>query len=340
MNSILDMQDKIDYEKIKIVSEHIKNGGLVIFPTETVYGIGTNGFSSDSVLKIFEAKGRKADNPLILHISNKDMLKTCVKNVNEIESKLIDNFWPGPLTIIFYKKEIVPNIVSANLDTVGVRMPSNKIANLLIKYAGVPIAAPSANISGSPSGTNINDIKDEFRDKVDYIIDGGDSKIGLESTVVRVINDTIYILRPGFITKEDLLEITDKVIVDKNVLAKPSGEPVLSPGVKYRHYAPKVPCTLIFGSAPEKVIAKINEESKKYSKVLVMTKNSHVNYFANSISYGDSLEEMSHNIFSLLRKVDNGEYEAVIIEGVELAGLGLAIMNRLYRACSYNVIKV
>ena len=196
MNSILDMQDKIDYEKIKIVSEHIKNGGLVIFPTETVYGIGTNGFSSDSVLKIFEAKGRKADNPLILHISNKDMLKTCVKNVNEIESKLIDNFWPGPLTIIFYKKEIVPNIVSANLDTVGVRMPSNKIANLLIEYAGVPIAAPSANISGSPSGTNINDIKDEFRDKVDYIIDGGDSKIGLESTVVRVINDTIYILRP------------------------------------------------------------------------------------------------------------------------------------------------
>lgn len=327
-------------KEIAEAAQIIKNGGLVIFPTETVYGVGANGLDEKAVANIFKAKGRKTDNPLILHISDYNMLNEIAADIKPLEHKLMDAFWPGPLTIILHKKSIVPNIVSACLDTVGIRMPSNKIAQELIKLSGVPIAAPSANISGKPSGTNISDIKDEFENKVDYFIDGGDTEVGLESTVVIVIDDTIHILRPGKITKEDFLTITDKVIIDNHVLSEPTNDPVLSPGMKYRHYAPATSCILMYSEDESKLINGIKDKAQEYDKCLILTKEEHKEYFDNAISYGNTLEEISHNIFRILRLVDKYKVDIVIIEGVTTKGIGLAIMNRLMRACSYNYIEI
>ena len=196
MSKYIDLSKTYNKENLKEAAKIIKNGGTVIFPTETVYGIGANGLDGTAVKKIFEAKGRPQDNPLILHVSSLDMIETIAKDITPLEYKLIEKFFPGPLTLILNKKDIVPNEVSASLDTIGVRMPSNEIAHDLIEMAGIPIAAPSANISGKPSGTIIDDIYDELNDKVDMIINGGETNIGLESTVIRVIDDKINILRP------------------------------------------------------------------------------------------------------------------------------------------------
>ena len=198
--------ETINIDDIKQVAQGIREGKLALFPTETVYGIGANALDENAVKKIFIAKGRQSDNPLIVHISNINMLEQIVEDIGEIERKLINKFWPGPLTIIFNRKSenIIPNNVTAGLNTVGVRMPSNKIARTLIELSEVPIAAPSANVSGRPSGTNVQDIIEELDGKVDYIIDGGSTAIGLESTVIRVVNQKIEILRPGKITLEEL----------------------------------------------------------------------------------------------------------------------------------------
>ena len=213
-------KEEIKKQELEEAAEEIKKGNLVIFPTETVYEIGANALDKNAVKKIFKAKGRAQDNPLIVHVANIDMVKTIVENIGTLEQKLIEKFWPGPLTIIMKRKDnkIIPNIVTANLDTVGIRMPSNLIAKELIEKAGVTIAAPSANVSGKPSGTNIEDIKEEFEGKVSYIVDGGSTDIGLESTVIKVENDKIDILRPGKITKEQLEEVTKEVEVNKHVL--------------------------------------------------------------------------------------------------------------------------
>ena len=256
----------------------------------------------------------------------------------KIEKDLIDNFFPGPLTIILRKKEIVPSIVSANLDTVGVRMPVNDIAHDLIELANTPIAAPSANISGRPSGTNIDDIFEELGDKVSYVINGGDTSIGLESTVIRVINNEIHILRPGKITYDDLSKY-GKVIIDSHILhSMGKGDIVLSPGMKYRHYAPKTKCILVYSDDKDKLINKIKELETDNTLVIASSKN--VVSFKNAISYGETLEDISHNIFRILRSVDKYDKELIIIEGVSTDGLGLAIMNRLIRACSYNYIEI
>lgn len=326
--------------KLKEAADCINNGDLVLFPTETVYGIGANGLDASAIEKIFVAKGRKQDNPLILHVSNMEMINIIAKDINPIEKILIDNFFPGPFTIILKKRDIVPLIATGNLDTVGVRMPSNKIAHDLIEFANVPIAAPSANISGRPSGTNVSDIFDELNDKVSYIIDGGDTDIGLESTVVRVVDDVVHILRPGKITVEDIKRIGLDVIVDENVLNKVSDmKEVASPGMKYRHYAPKTNCLLVFSKDNKKFIDKVRSIEKE-KKILVLCRNSNVLKFKNALPLGDSLEEISQNLFTILRKVDDYDVELVVIEGVNIDGLGLAIMNRLIRACSYNYIKL
>ena len=204
MAIIFDMKDKININEIEKASNLIKEGKLVLFPTETVYGIGADGLNEQAVKNIFIAKGRAQDNPLILHVSSFEMITRIAKNINEVEKNLIFKFFPGPLTIILERTKIVPDVVTGGLNTVGVRMPSNIIAKTLIEKANTPIAAPSANISGKPSGTNIKDIFDELNNKVDCIIDGGNTDIGLESTVVRVIDNKVKILRPGKITKEQL----------------------------------------------------------------------------------------------------------------------------------------
>ncbi len=338
----IDLKKEIEENKICEASNEIKNGNLVIFPTETVYGIGANALNDEACKNIFKAKGRAGDNPLIVHVNNLEMIKQIVEEPNDIEKNLINAFCPGPFTIILKAKDIIPKSVTAGLDTVGIRMPSNKVANKLIEYAGVPIAAPSANISGRPSGTNIEDIKNEFDGKVTVIIDSGMVDIGLESTVVRVINNKVRILRPGKITKEDIEKLGFKVEIDKNILGKYDGkEKVLSPGMKYRHYAPNTKCMMIYSKNTEKMIEKIREISESKNTLIICRDKNYDKYNVEyKIKMGNTLEEIAHNIFSILRKVDKYNVDLVIIEGMEKEGLGLALNNRLLRACEYNYLEI
>ena len=338
----INLIENYNEKEIQKASEEIKNGNLVIFPTETVYGIGANAFNEEACNNIFKAKGRASDNPLIVHVCNEEMISQVVKQPNELETKLIKEFCPGPFTIILKAKDIIPKIVTAGLDTVGIRMPSNKIANKLIEYANTPIAAPSANASGKPSGTKIEDIKKEFDGKVATIIDAGMVDIGLESTVVKVIENKVVILRPGKITKEDIEKLGIEVEIDKNILGKCSeNEKVLSPGMKYKHYAPNTKCVMIYSKDELKMVNKINEFVNGKDALIVCKDCNYSKYnVKHIIKMGNSLEEIAHNIFSILREVDKYNANIVVIEGMEKEGLGLALNNRLLRACEYNYIEV
>ena len=207
MTNYYNWKEKINENELKEVIEILKNNGIIIFPTETVYGIGTNGLNKEAIKKLYEVKQRPLNKPINLLVSNIEMVNQVAKNISKLEYKIMQNFFPGPLTIILEKKDIVPDILTANTNTVGIRMPSGKIARKLIEYAGVPIATPSANISGKPSGTNIKDIQKDFEGKVDYFIDNGESKLGIPSTIVRVINNEVHILRHGSISKEEINNI-------------------------------------------------------------------------------------------------------------------------------------
>ena len=254
-------------EELKIICNLIKNGELVIFPTETVYGIGANALDSNAVNKIFIAKGRPSDNPLIVHIANKATIDEIAKDITEVEKKLIDSFMPGPFTIILKKKECIPSVVSAGLDTVAVRMPDNIIAKAIITYSGVPIVASSANIFGKPSGTKIEDIRKEIEGKVSAIVDGGESNVGLESTVVKVINEIPVILRPGKITPEQIEKVAGKVIIDSNIFEKPKeNTKVESPGMKYKHYAPNTKCKLFYAKDEKDLIFEINKQIRIFDR--------------------------------------------------------------------------
>lgn len=212
MQKYLDLKTKIDYTKLKEPAEVIKKGGIVIFPTETVYGIGANGLDENAVEKLYDIKQRPLNKPISLLVSDMNMVNEIAKDITELEYKLMEKFFPGPFTIILKKRDIVSNIVTAGKDTVGIRMPSGEIARKLIEYANVPIATPSANISGKPSGTNLDEIMKDFNNKIDYCIDGGESKLGIASTIVKVINNTPHILRQGTITKAQIEKISGKVI--------------------------------------------------------------------------------------------------------------------------------
>ena len=331
-----------NFEELKAPAEAIKQGKLVLFPTETVYGIGANALNEEAVKKIYIAKGRASDNPLIAHISHIEMLEQLVEEVGKVEQTLIQNFWPGPLTIIFKKKKIVPDIITGGLDTVAIRMPSNQIARKLIEYSNCPIAAPSANISGKPSGTLVEDIIEELDGKVEYIIDSGKVDIGIESTVIRVQDGVVHILRPGKITPEDIQALKIPVHIEKQILGKyKEGEKILSPGIKYKHYSPNTKCVLIYSKDNDKMAQKINELSQnKNVVVLCKTKNLEKYNIPNKLNMGNSLEEISKNIFTLLRKADTYKADLILIEGVEKTGLGLAIMNRLIRACAHDYIEI
>lgn len=345
-----DIKNISEYSKLETAGQIIRNGGLVLFPTETVYGLGANGLDAEAVKKIYVVKGRNSDNPLILHISDIEMLGKISKDISDIEFKLMNSFWPGPFTIILNKTDLVPSVVAGGLDTVGVRMPSSEIARNLIKFADVPIAAPSANISGRPSGTNVEDIYQELGDKVDYIIDGGDCNIGVESTVVRVIDGVPHILRPGKITAEEIEEIAGDVIIDQHILGKlEAGAKVMSPGMKYKHYAPNTKCVLVYDEnnsiLQEKIKDIIGNCFEERKKPLLMCLSANYGYFREIyqdrleiFNMGASLDEMSQKIFTDLRKADSYNVDLIIIQGVSTEGLGLAIMNRLLRACNYNVM--
>ena len=319
----------LSYDELDIAKKELDIGGLVIFPTETVYGLGANALDSSSVDKIFKAKNRASNNPLIVHLKNKDEITKYAVINNEIEQKLIDIFMPGPFTLILQKKEIIPNNVTCNLDTVGIRIPIDPVAHKLLEILDYPITAPSANVSTKPSGTNIYDIIPEFQEKVSYIIDGGDSRIGLESTVCKVIDGIPTILRPGFITKEDIEMVIGSCNVSEFVMKEAHGK-VESPGMLYKHYSPVTKCILVDSELMEK-------EKNKYHKPIIIgsTELSCYKYF----NYGNDLVSIAHNIFKLLREADKLNGEVILIESVEPTGLGLAIMNRLIRTCEYNYIK-
>jgi len=334
---VLNWKEKINVYELEEVNRCLKSGGLVIFPTETVYGLGADATNSDAVDSIFIAKGRANDNPLIVHLDSKSNITRYAYISNDIEQKLIDTFMPGPFTLILKKKDIIPNNVSAGLDTVGIRIPSNKIANTILYTSGLPIAAPSANVSGKPSGTDINDIISEFDGKVDYIIDGNVTDIGLESTVVKVIDGIPTILRPGFITKEDIIDAVGIVKVSDNIFKKVDG-PVESPGMKYKHYAPNSECQLIYIKDKNELVKYFNDKVTFETVVIGSSKLKNISC-KKFLYYGDSLEDIAHNIFKLLRLADTYNPDIILIEGVSKDGLGLAIMNRLMRACSYNYIE-
>lgn len=322
----------ITKNELLLAKKELDNDNLVIFPTETVYGIGANATKSDAVDKIFKVKDRPNNNPLIVHLKDKNEITKYAIISNEIERKLINAFMPGPFTIILKKKSIIPDNVTCSMDTVGIRVPIDTIAHNLLNLLNYPIAAPSANLSSRPSGTRVEDIFNEFLGKVPYIIDGGESKIGLESTVCKVINGVPTILRPGFITKEDIESVIGKCDVSEYVLKEAKGT-VESPGMLYKHYSPKTKCLLVDEG-------KIGEICKDYNKVIIIgdskVKDIPCHKFYN---YGDDLVLIAHNIFKLLREADKEEGDIIIIQSVEAKGLGLAIMNRLIRTCEYNYIK-
>ena len=266
----IDFRNEQNYEELKAPAEAIKQGKLVLFPTETVYGIGANALDEEAVKKIYIAKGRASDNPLIAHIANLEMLKKLVMEVGKVEEKLIEKFWPGPLTIVFKKKTVVPDVITGGLDTVAIRMPSDIIAHKLIEYSNCQIAAPSANISGKPSGTQVEDVIGELDGKVEYVIDGGKVDIGVESTVIRVIDGVVHILRPGKVTPEDIENLGIPVYIEKQILGEyKEGEKVMSPGIKYKHYAPNTKCVLVYSEENSKMVEKINELAQNKKTVVI-----------------------------------------------------------------------
>lgn len=325
----------------------IKNGGLVAFPTETVYGLGANGLDENAVPKIYEAKGRPSDNPLILHISEFDEIKNIVKEIPDIAVILADEFWPGPLTMVFNKSDIVPYRTTGGLESVAVRMPSNKIAREFIKAAGVPVAAPSANSSGRPSPTKADHVLCDLDGKIDMVIDGGTVDIGLESTIVDVTGEVPVILRPGFITEEMLSEAIGRVQIDQAVknLSPDKDLKPKAPGMKYRHYAPQGKMTIYKGN-PEKVVKVINEEIAKSEgkKTAVLATDETKRYYKADIviSLGsrEDCESIAHNLFDALRSFDDMGAEIIFSEGFDESRLGFAIMNRLHKSAGYNIMNV
>lgn len=329
----------IDNYKNELKSE-IENNNLVIFPTETVYGIGANALSTMAVEKIFEVKTRARNNPLIVHLKNIDEIKKYAIIENNIEQKLINKFMPGPITVILKKKDVIPNSVTANLDTVGIRVPINSIAHKFLEIVDYPIAAPSANISSRPSGTKVSDIVDEFKDKINYIIDGGESEIGLESTVVKVIDNIPTILRPGKITKEMIEKEIGCCNVSEHVLKEVDNNThVESPGMLYKHYSPKTKCLLVYSNNLNNLREIIKNSLTSKTIILGSSKLKDIDCYK-FINYGETLESISHNIFSKLRECDTYNADLIIIEGVEKVGLGLAIMNRLIRTANFNYIEL
>ncbi len=315
-------KEKPEIEKIREAARIIKRGGLVAFPTETVYGLGTDALNEKAVKKIFEVKERPADNPLIIHVSSIDEVYRIAKP-NRVAKKLMEEFFPGPLTLIMEKKEIVPDITTAGLKTVAVRMPDHKVALKLIELSETPIAAPSANKSGKLSPTRAEYVIEDFKDEIDCIIDAGETNIGLESTVVDTTLYPIEILRPGAVTKEMLQEFFEVRIAKKADR---------SPGMKYRHYSPNAETLIIIGkNKREKMLELAEHFSKEGKKVGVAAMDP--KEFKNFITFdlGRSYKEFAKNIFKALRELDK-ICDVIIVEGVEEVSLGEAIMNRLREA--------
>ena len=325
----------------------IRAGELVAFPTETVYGLGADGLNREAVAKIFQAKGRPGDNPLILHISALDQIAPLIAcELSPIAKKMADAFWPGPLTMIFPKSARVPENVSAGLSTVAIRFPAHPDAQRLIAAAETPIAAPSANRSGKPSPTTANHVFEDMDGRIPLILDGGECLVGVESTVVDMTGPVPHILRPGGITAEQIAQVAGASEVDSAVMRPlAEGEKPRSPGMAHRHYAPNGQLTVFTGDS-DRVVQRIQSEydcaKANGSRPLILSMEAHV------ASYGDRRIEslgadetaMAHRLFALLRDADHMEADVLFAEGVEAKGVGLAVMNRLGRAAAFHIVEV
>ncbi|MDD2970966.1 MAG: L-threonylcarbamoyladenylate synthase [Lachnospiraceae bacterium] len=323
----------------------LKDGGLVAFPTETVYGLGGDALNPQSSGKIYAAKGRPSDNPLIVHITNMKALEKIVKEIPETGKKLADAFWPGPLTMIFQKSDIVPEETTGGLETVAVRMPSHRIARALIDAAGGYVAAPSANISGKPSPTLAKYVAEDMMGRIEMILDGGSIGIGLESTIVDLTDGEPTILRPGYITEEMLTQVLGSVAVDRTILDGNSRQAPKAPGMKYRHYAPKGDLTIIDG-APEAVRTQINrlaqQQKEKGEKVGIIGTKENIRYYKadsiKSVGSREDEESIAKTLYQFLREFDDEEVTVIYSEGFSTAGIGQAIMNRLLKAAGHKII--
>lgn len=327
-------------------------GGLVAFPTETVYGLGGNGLNKEASKKIYAAKGRPSDNPLILHIADMEQLYPLVKTDNEKimarAKALADAFWPGPLTMILPKADNIPYETTGGLDTVAIRMPSHPVARRLLQVCKLPIAAPSANLSGRPSPTSASHVIEDMDGRIEMIIDGGDVGIGVESTIVDLTGETPMLLRPGFVTPEMLEEVLGSVETDAAVYRQ-VGKDVhpKAPGMKYRHYAPKASMVLVEGTK-EQVVNYINEETRKKKeqgmRVGVMaTDESKDSYQADvilSVGSRASMDSVAHNLFRALREFDEENVDFIYSESFDASGCGFAVMNRLLKAAGHQVVKL
>ncbi|MBN2488584.1 MAG: threonylcarbamoyl-AMP synthase [Methanosarcinaceae archaeon] len=327
-------------ETIKRAALILKKGGLVAFPTETVYGLGADALNPEAVRKIFEAKGRPADNPLIVHIAAKEHLHDLAMDVPAHAAGLVDAFWPGPLTLVLKRKNIVPDITTGGLDTVAVRMPDNQIALELIRQAGTPIAAPSANVSGRPSPTDAGHVIADLAGRIDAVIDGGSVRIGVESTVVDVTGDIPVILRPGGIGIEDIRKCAGDAIIGYTDRAVGEEEAVRSPGMKYTHYSPQTEVVLVEGSGAEvsdrisELVAAAHEKGTRVGLLVTDETASHVSTDEMySLGERDRPEQAARSLFTGLRWLDGRGVDVIIVDGsVNHEGVGAAVLNRLRKA--------
>lgn len=329
------------YSQIQQAADLLKKNEVVAFPTETVYGLGGNAKEDSAITKIFAAKGRPSDNPLIIHIAKRAQLNELVEKVPATAEKLMDAFWPGPLTIIFEKKQgMLSEIATAGLSTVGIRMPDHAVALRIIEESGLPIAAPSANRSGKPSPTKASHVKEDLDSYIAGIVDGGPTGVGVESTVVDCTEETVVILRPGGITKQQLESVVGEVRMDQALINKEIKPK--SPGMKYTHYAPNAPLFLVDGSK-EKIQLLVEEEKQKGHKVGILTTLENKEYYQADFIYAcgkrADLSTVATELYDGLRSFDHKEIDIIFGEMFPAEGVGQAIMNRLMKAASHQVIK-
>lgn len=348
MKTLIEKIDRhqMDEAVLAKAGEILKNGGLVAFPTETVYGLGANALDENAAMKTYAAKGRPSDNPLIIHIADVEDLPIVARNISDKAKQIIERFWPGPLTLIFEKQYIVPFGTTGGLSTVAVRMPTDEIAKAVIRAGGGYISAPSANTSGRPSPTSAQHVADDFDGKIDMIIDGGNVDIGLESTILDMTVEPPMILRPGAITREMLEEVVGEVTVDVTLLVEDSGEAPKAPGMKYRHYAPKAELIIVEGETDDviKAIRQIAYEQTRLGlKVGIIATSETESFYSNgivkNIGTRNNENSIAKNLYRVLREFDEDDVSYIYSESFESGGIGDAIMNRLNKAAGHRVIQ-
>lgn len=322
---------------ILLAADLIRAGEVVAIPTETVYGLAANAFDAAAVEKVFRAKSRPCDNPLIVHISSLEMIDKIASSFPKLAKQCADRFWPGPLTMVVPKRDEIPYVTSGGLDTVGIRFPSDMTCRRIIEACGLPLAAPSANLSGSPSPTNAHRVFEDMSGRISAIVDGGESKVGVESTVICFEDDTIRILRPGKISFEDLKTVTDKVVIDRGVLNElEDNTKVSSPGMKYKHYAPKANVIIIDSEISDfKKYVLENADSDCYC--LLFDKSEAVQGIP-YLTYGSSSDDQAHFLFERLRQFDEMGAKTVYARCPSKSGVGLAVYNRILRSAGFNVM--